>query len=323
MTGVQIKYMILQEDKGFILIIGNLKKQLFKQNSQVIQNLSTINLEIYQGYREKIIDQKNKPIIMKNLEQIKHLKWEGEFGINNIQTGKWTAFWKGKQLDVGGYYNENGLKIGNWIELFENYWDFSPVTYVGEYQVGYKQGKWDTFYEKQKMQSFTNRLNLEEVVVIRMVIKLVYGLIYTKIIIGDYAQHIISSCKVTLTGEYQNNYKIGRWDTMFQNKIIGSTDYDQNGLKNGIGIEVDENFYYCCQVIYRGEYKNNIKVGRWDTIFLENNTIIGGGNYDIKGLKEGLWVDLHDGFNIYYKYIQTGTYQNGIRQGQFIESQLS
>ncbi|CAD8148195.1 unnamed protein product [Paramecium octaurelia] len=262
---------------------------------------------------EKIIDQKNKPIIMTNLEQIKHLKWEGNYGINNTQTGKWIAFWKGKQLDVGGYYDENGSKIGKWIELFENYWDFSPVTYVGEYQVGNKQGRWDTFYDKQK--------------------------------IGG--------------GSYQNGNKVGLWTDLYENyycysyrrvlgqlqnwqmgynvlnqnhvqniiqkfiKYSGSTDYDQNGLKNGIGIELNEDFYYCCQVIYRGEYKNNIKVGRWDTIFLENNTIIGGGNYDINGLKEGLWVDLHDGFNIYYKHIQTGTYQNGIRQGQFIESQLS
>ncbi|CAD8051931.1 unnamed protein product [Paramecium primaurelia] len=101
-------------------------------------------------------DKKNKTIIMTNLEQIKHLKWEGEYGINNVQTGKWIAFWKGKQLDVGGEYNENGLKIGKWIELFENYWEYSPVTYIGEYQDGNKQGIWDTFYEKQKMQQLIN-----------------------------------------------------------------------------------------------------------------------------------------------------------------------
>ncbi|CAD8200480.1 unnamed protein product [Paramecium octaurelia] len=241
---------------------------------------------------------------MTNLEQIKHLKWEGDYGINNTQTGKWIAFWKGKQLDVGGYYDENGSKIGKWIELFENYWDFSPVTYVGEYQVGNKQGRWDTFYDKQKMQSFTNRLNLEEEVVIRMVIKLVFGLIYTKIIIAHVKLLIQESIRTII-------------------KLVDGIQCFKTKLCIKYHLEIYKIQWNCCQVIYRGEFKNNIMVGRWDTIFLENNTIIGGGNYDINGLKEGLWVDLHDGFNIYYKHIQTGNYQNGIRQGQFIESQLS
>ncbi|CAD8051929.1 unnamed protein product [Paramecium primaurelia] len=132
--------------------------------------------------------------------------------------------------------------------------------------------------------------------------------------------------------EQQQNWQMGyyilkqNYVQIFMNITInysGSTNYNQNGVKNGKGIELNENFYYCCQVVYIGEYKNNIKIGRWDTIYLENNIIIGGGNYDNNGLKEGEWVDLHEGYNIYYKQIQSGTYKNGIRQGTFIESFLT
>lgn len=59
--------------------------------------------------------------LLNNFDQIKYLKFEGQYGKNNRKSGKWKTIWHGELLKgLGGYY-ENGLKVGLWNELIQNY----------------------------------------------------------------------------------------------------------------------------------------------------------------------------------------------------------
>ncbi|CAD8116731.1 unnamed protein product [Paramecium sonneborni] len=96
--------------------------------------------------------------------------------------------------------------------------------------------------------------------------------------------------QVSYVGEYQNGIKVGRWDIYFknddtkQNQIIGGGIYDSKEIKGKIGnwVEPNEGFWMQIissdltqlfqyfrynQAIFKGEYKNGKKVGKWLTIF--------------------------------------------------------
>ncbi|CAD8096599.1 unnamed protein product [Paramecium sonneborni] len=234
-----------------------------------------------------------------NIEQIKYLNWEGNYGKNNQRVGKWDAFWKGEKLMVGGFYDEQEQKIGIWIELDHNYSNFCQVFHIGNYQNGKKQGNWETmqfgqiigggFYnqQEQKHGKWTDiHLNF-----------------------NDWNQ-------ISFQGDYKNNIKQGQWNTIFQREIIGGGYYDQNGLKNGEWIDINEQF---CDnyndMIYVGVYENGVKKGKWHTI--QNGNIIGGGNFDDYGMKNGKWIEVNKNYNQVYCITEVGTFLNGLRLNQW------
>ncbi|CAD8208314.1 unnamed protein product [Paramecium octaurelia] len=90
---------------------------------------------------DAIEDYNNKPQIMKNLQQIKHLNWHGSFNLNYKKQGMWYPTWKGVKLDAGGSYS-NGLKQENWKELVQNYWEKAEVFQQGNYQNNQKNAVW-------------------------------------------------------------------------------------------------------------------------------------------------------------------------------------
>ncbi|CAK67651.1 unnamed protein product (macronuclear) [Paramecium tetraurelia] len=48
----------------------------------------------------------------------------------------------------GGSYDEEGNKLGNWVEVSEDFSEESQVTYVGVYNNGKKVGRWDIWYQE-------------------------------------------------------------------------------------------------------------------------------------------------------------------------------
>ncbi|CAD8187964.1 unnamed protein product [Paramecium octaurelia] len=78
------------------------KFQISLTSTQEIQ-YSTIEGQVLRIDQRKDIS--NKPEILTNLEQIKYLNWQGEYGENYKKVGKWIATWKGENLeDIGGWY---------------------------------------------------------------------------------------------------------------------------------------------------------------------------------------------------------------------------
>ncbi|CAD8110863.1 unnamed protein product [Paramecium sonneborni] len=95
----------------------------------------------------------------------------GEYN-NGIKIGKWDVLCK-KGIDQfewmqqeylnktsgGGSYNnekQDGLKIGKWIELSNQFSNWNQITYKGEYKKGQKVGVWvilwNWYGENQQMQ---------------------------------------------------------------------------------------------------------------------------------------------------------------------------
>ncbi|CAD8058065.1 unnamed protein product [Paramecium primaurelia] len=196
------------------------------------------------------VDKDNhKQLTLVNIIMTKKLV-DGIFCIRNIgkRTFKQCKIQKIKLFSGGGLYNDLGsIKIGNWIEVSENFGSRrgqSFVTYHGEYKNNKKVGKWDIWYKQ-----FNNR-----------------------------------------------------WDS----EQIGGGLYDQEGFfKIGLWIEVGDGFEMNLQIIQRGYYQNDEKVGRWDILYREWGSEkfenIGGGSYSEGGsFKIGKWIELVDGSLVSY-----------------------
>ncbi|CAD8213758.1 unnamed protein product [Paramecium pentaurelia] len=185
------------------------------------------------------------------------LEWKGEQGTNNKKFGKWKAFWNQRRLqNVEGYY-ENGSKIGLWNELFKNYFSQAKVFETGQYQNNYRVGKWKYIYKKAEIGGgkYSNEMHNMK--------------------IGQWIElddEFRNQKQVIYNGEYNCGNKVGSWDICFRqdeiNKftIIGGGQYDEkgNGLKNGLWIDLDEEFNCIKQVIMTGNYENGKKTGRWN-----------------------------------------------------------
>ncbi|CAD8129292.1 unnamed protein product [Paramecium sonneborni] len=256
---------------------------------------------------QQIIDTKVQPEIMRNLEQVKYLRWEGELGKNKQKIKKWNAFWRESNLHFGGMYNENGQKQGKWVDLFPNFFDLCKVTIQGMYKQGLKQGEW--------LMEF----------IMKMDKKMELGLNFA-ISIADQNILIVRDNSITYRGKYNNGVKFGRWDTYYQidffdeAKLIGGGEYNKQGEKNGSWIEIHEKDFSTCDLYFLGKYNHGKKQGKWETQF-KNLTddiefyIIGGGSYDENELKTGLWIEIYENFNDISQIILEGEYIQGRKQG--------
>ncbi|CAD8204812.1 unnamed protein product [Paramecium pentaurelia] len=263
-----------------------------------------------------IKDTSKKPEILTKLEQIKYLNWQGEYGENLKKVGKWTVTWKGEILEnVGGWYSEkdNGQKVGLWKELIKNYWSKAQVYEIGEYQNGYRIGQWKYIYNNHQIGGgFYNESGQK---------------------IGkwiDINDNFWEQSYITLRGEYKNGIKVGFWNIYYNNNVgeqqtlligTGLFDDQERGTKVGKWIEMREGSWRRSLIILIGNYKNQEKVGLWDTYqFWDKNIIkIGGGNYDENGgnIKVGRWIELNDGFRSDYQVIFRGEYYCGNKVGSW------
>ncbi|CAK90514.1 unnamed protein product (macronuclear) [Paramecium tetraurelia] len=223
---------------------------------------------------------------------------------NGKKVGKWEIFYKQQKIGGGEYDKGNGIQIGEWIELSEGFWDRSQVTYSGNYQNGKKAGRWN-------IQNQTKQIGGGS-----------YHEAGSGIKVGQWTEireGFWDRSQVTDKGEYKEGKKIGQWDTYYENKQIAGGKYDEQGNQHKVGqwVDLSDGFYEDQQVTYCGEYKNNKKVGKWETSY--QNKKIGGGQYDLEGegFKIGQWIDLNDAFQYYSQVSYNGEYQNGKKTGRW------
>ncbi|CAD8104061.1 unnamed protein product [Paramecium primaurelia] len=105
--------------------------------------------------------------------------------------------------------------------------------------------------------------------------------------------------------------RIGKWDYIINGESIFGGNYNYSGQKVGIWIEPDKN-YEKNLITFSGEYREDIKVGIWNTL-LKEQIIEGGGQYNEKGQKQGMWIEVQNkttqDFLLFYK----GNYKKGRR----------
>ncbi|CAD8131137.1 unnamed protein product [Paramecium sonneborni] len=137
--------------------------------------------------------------------------------------------------------------------------------------------------------------------------------------------------QVIYSGQYKNDKKVGRWDILFKRtdlfskyEQLGGGYYDEKGsFKFGSWTELSDGFNINSKVIYKGEYKNDKKVSRWDIWYQETNydqfQQIGGGLYDQTGdgTKIGRWIEISDGFENDSKLTYKGDYKNDRKVGRW------
>ncbi|CAD8129211.1 unnamed protein product [Paramecium sonneborni] len=158
-------------------------------------------------------------------------------------------------------------KIGRWIELDEGFQVNKQVIYNGEYNAkSMKIGKWIiVFWGNNMCVQGDNIVVVKGQKKIGTWIELDEGFDYYK--------------QVAYNGEYNmKDKKVGRWDIWWkyngQNKQIGDGSYDQGEDQKKIGsqVEVDPIFYDYKQVTCRGEYNlKGKKVGIWVQIDIKEN----------------------------------------------------
>ncbi|CAD8078503.1 unnamed protein product [Paramecium sonneborni] len=290
----------------------------FTKDYKIIYRRGEIILRV-----EKVKQFFKNPELMTNLEQIRHLDWQGEYGIGETKCGKWQIKWNGKILkDVGGYY-ENGQKQGLWQELKKNYWNQAQVYEIGEYFNDYRKGGWDYIYQNNKI--YGGQYNEQ-------------GQKNAKWI--DLSDSFQCFSQIIYNGEYNfKGQKIGLWNIMYckddekEYKQIGGGLYDakEKEFQKKIGrwVELSDYFMDSSQITYNGEYnRQGIKVGRWDIMYKEEDEdefkLIGGGSYheqerDSFSVKFGKWIEIGDNW---WKTF-TGEYNGeGKKVGKWVEKNL-
>ncbi|CAD8117458.1 unnamed protein product [Paramecium sonneborni] len=261
----------------------------------------------------------------------------GEYNKKGRKVGKWSIRWneKGQNKQIGGgSFDEQGIKIGRWMELCEGFNSEKQVTYNGEYnQKGMKVGRWDINYCEEGKQEY----------------KLIgggsYGEGVNQIKIGKWVEldegfgDGIGQNKITYNGEYNmKGMKVGRWDISYDKndgngqKQIGGGSYGEGDgqIKIGKWVELWENFGFLSQITYSGEYnKKGMKVGRWDINYcdwgMDQYKQIGGGSY-AEGdgqIKIGKWIELDQGFERDKKVTFNGEYNmKGVKIGIWVEMDI-
>ncbi|CAD8125721.1 unnamed protein product [Paramecium sonneborni] len=262
---------------------------------------------------------------------------------NNVRFGKWDYIVKGESM-FGGNYNERGQKDGKWIEPDldneENY-----ITFQGEYRADIKIGIWNTFIrrdligggfynekgrkhgmwiEHQKKTAFNFLLlykgKYEEG---KKVNQWEWSLDSEVIGQGKYKnngeknqfwielnENYSRLCNLKSQGSYKNGMRIGDWKIVDDDKVIGGGRYSGEFKKIGIWKEPFGNYNILEPALFEGNYQNDIRVDQWKIIL--NEMIIGGGNYDKNGQKQGDWMDVRM-INIYKYLTMRGQYYQGLR----------
>ncbi|CAK82849.1 unnamed protein product, partial (macronuclear) [Paramecium tetraurelia] len=250
------------------------------------------NFDMYGMKNGKWID------VINNFNSMNYVAEVGSY-FNGIKIQQWDYVYRGQTIG-GGIYTDEGLKNGEWIELNDNFKRYIDVLCKGVYHKGIKSGKWITTYKGERIgEGQYNESGYK---------------------IGNWIeldQQFREQKQVIYVGEYKNGKKQGQWNIMRFGNIIGGGQYNEEGLKNGKWEDLDSGFCNIKQVTYVGEYNKGIKSGKWEAIRFKS--IIGKGEYNQIGQKIGKWIDLEDD---YYKLkfiskqmIKSGIYQDGKKQG--------
>ncbi|CAD8126699.1 unnamed protein product [Paramecium sonneborni] len=133
--------------------------------------------------------------------------YDGQYK-SNKKIGRWNIYFrrtkeKFEQIGGGDYNSENGMKQGQWIDLFHNFREDSQVTYNGEYKNGQKIGKWDIYYKESLGDNFewigAGSYDLQE-----------RGIKQGKWV--ELSDTFQDWGLIIFQGEYHNGRKIGKWE---------------------------------------------------------------------------------------------------------------
>ncbi|CAD8089899.1 unnamed protein product [Paramecium sonneborni] len=142
----------------------------------------------------------------------------------------------------------------------------------------------------------------------------------------DLSENFSNISKVTHEGVYEDGIKIGRWVTIYSEKIIGEGIYNSKGMKKGKWVEIYQRFSDCCQITFHGEYREGKKFGLWEILHTtpKKKQIIGGGFYGFEEQKVGRWIEQHENFTNFIdsnqyncQLLQRGNYQYGKKIGRW------
>ncbi|CAD8186921.1 unnamed protein product [Paramecium octaurelia] len=239
--------------------------------------------------------------------------------LNGYKVGQWNIYAWDKKIG-GGLYCEigNNLKTAIWIELSQRFTLNSKVTYQGKYKEGKKVGKWNIACEQKEIGGGSYDENDGQVKVGNW------------IELDEFSQN---NFQILFHGEYKRGKKVGRWITSLQQtdqiEDIGGGSYDKDdSIKIGTWIELINEFTFNSQVIYRGDYQNGKKVGKWDIKFknvyeYSKYETIGGGSYQKPSIKIGKWIELSNEFSIFNQITYYGNYKNDKKVGKWVEKDIS
>ncbi|CAD8116048.1 unnamed protein product [Paramecium sonneborni] len=245
--------------------------------------------------------------------------------------GKWNISWKqngqNQYTNIGGgqyhKYQEDTVKVGQWIEMSEGFWDQSQITYCGNYKNdGKKMGRWDIYWKQGESNNKIGGGSYDD---------FVKGISIKN---GDWIElsdSFQSNALVIFNGNYNYGRKVDKWDIYWnqvdQSSKIGGGSYgvqlNNSSIKIGQWTELGDAYSLDSQVYYKGEYRKGLKIGTW--VINYQLKIIGGGSYDF-GIKNGKWIELCEGF---YKgdygskeITFNGEYSNGKKVGKWTDNKL-
>ncbi|CAD8190265.1 unnamed protein product [Paramecium pentaurelia] len=255
------------------------------------------------------------------IEQSEVFNWNayiiyiGEYK-NGKKVGKWRIWFRYYFEKCGGGSYEDilegdSVKVGQWVEQSEGFQETSQTIIQGDYKNGRKVGIWKVTLDEEIIGSgcYDNENFMK---------------------IGNWVElsdrfYIYS--QVTYQGLYKNCQKVGKWEILFEGIEVGGGFYDDQGsFKIGEWIELSDKFDYQSQVTYKGQYKNNKKVGSWVILWnwKDINQQIGNGLYDdqVEGdssIKVGSWIEQSDDFDRWSQIVNKGEYKNGRKIGKWVE----
>ncbi|CAD8141134.1 unnamed protein product [Paramecium pentaurelia] len=273
----------------------------FTDDKQVIYMQQGNILKIY-----KDADFKNSNIIQ-NLEQLEKLEWKGEHDQLKQQFMKYKAYWDGQQTKLGGICNKKGLKIGIWVEPWDNYWSDCKVSFEGCYdENGHRVDNWK-YRDEQNTEIGGGYFNNEgQKIGVWKDLHISYN--------GKQNQSIY-------IGQYNKGVRHGEWIINYNQKFIGGGFYNEKGHKIGKWIEQFDGFWGHNQSTFIGKYNTfGMRIGQWEIYWQWNgfNKKIGGGQFNDKGYKIGKWVEQFDGFWNYNQTTFSGEYnKHGMRIGEW------
>ncbi|CAD8173472.1 unnamed protein product [Paramecium octaurelia] len=178
---------------SFHLITKTNGDKLYQQNGE------TLKIE------KNIVGSKRNDQVLLNIEQMKYLEFQGQYGINGYKYKQWNYLWKGKQVG-GGNFNILGQKEGKWIDLCDDFWDNKQIFEEGDYQGDNRIGDWIISQKSQKIGGGAYEMGLK---------------------IGKWIELSRGYCddfQTTQNGEYKNGKKVGQWDILQDNgkEVVGS-----------------------------------------------------------------------------------------------------
>ncbi|CAD8055908.1 unnamed protein product [Paramecium primaurelia] len=113
------------------------------------QKVNEENVKIGGGaYDEKGIKLGNWMEISNGFNRDSEITYDGRYD-NGIKVGRWDIWyqdWRKEKNEKigGGLYSEegDGIKLGSWIEVSDEFGYYNQIIYIGEYKNGNKVGKW-------------------------------------------------------------------------------------------------------------------------------------------------------------------------------------